>query len=161
MLLWTAVAFELTGWLLITQVAEVGVIEAYTLPFAALAVLVGLVELRHHRELGSWGAYGPALGAAFGPTLAIVLATDTSPLRRILLLLGAVATLIAGSVARQRAPVVVGSVVTAVAALHEIITVSVWLIFIPIGILLVGLGATYEKRRRDLQRLRGALNRMR
>src|SRR5690606_3693470 len=142
-------------------IADVGLIEAYTLPFAALALLVGLIELRHRPELGSWAAYGPALGAAFVPTLALVLTTETTPARRILLLLGAVATLIAGSRARQRASVVVGSVVTAVAALNELVTVSVWLIFIPIGILLVALGANYEKRRRDIQRLRGALGRMR
>jgi len=161
MLLWCALGFELAAWWLVMQIVDVGLIEAYTVPFAVLALLVGLIELRHRPELGSWAAYGPALGAAFVPTLAIVLTTDTSPVRRILLLLGAVATLIVGSRARQRAPVVVGSVVTAVAALHELVTVSVWLIFIPIGVLLVVLGANYEKRRRDFLRLRGALGRMR
>lgn len=160
-LLWCALGFELAAWWLVMQIADVGLIEAYTVPFAALALLVGLIELRHRPELGSWAAYGPALGAAFVPTLAVVLTTDTTPVRRVLLLLGAVATLIVGSRARQRAPVVVGSVVTAVAALHELVTVSVWLIFIPIGVLLVVLGANYEKRRRDFMRLRGALGRMR
>jgi len=160
-LLWAAMLFELAAWWLLMNIAEVAVIEVYTLAFAALALLVGVVELRHHPELGSWAAYGPALVAAFVPTLAIVLVTDAAPARRILLVLGAVAVLIIGSISRQRAPVVVGGVVTTIAAIHELIAVSEWFIFIPIGVLLVALGATYEKRRRDLQRLRGALNRMR
>jgi uncharacterized membrane protein len=72
-----------------------------------------------------------------------------------------VAVLIAGSVRRQRAPVIVGSAVTTIAALHELFELRDWLIFIPIGVLLLVLGGSYEKRRRDLQRLRGALTRMR
>ena len=160
-LLWSAVACELIAWWLLMRIATIALPEAYTLAFAALALFVGIVELRHHPEVGSWAAYGPALVAAFVPTLAIVLTTDTSPIRRILLLLAAVGTLIAGSVRRQRAPVVIGGIVTTIAALHELFQVSVWLIFIPIGILLLVLGGQYEKRRRDLQRLRGALTRMR
>ncbi|HET6214306.1 MAG TPA: permease, partial [Micromonosporaceae bacterium] len=160
-LLWSAVGCELAAWWLLMTIADVGLIEAYTLPFAALALLVGVIELRHHGDLGSWAAYGPALVAAFGPTLVLTLFTDANATRRIALLLGAVAILIAGSVWRQRAPVVVGGVVTTIAALHELFELRDWLIFIPIGILLLVLGATYEKRRRDLQRLRGALTRMR
>lgn len=161
LLLWSAVACELLAWWLLMTIADVALFEAYTLPFAALALLVGVIELRLHPELGSWAAYGPALIAAFVPTLAVVLVTDTAPLRRILLILGAAGVLIVGSWRRQRAPVVVGGIVTLIAALRELFQVSDWLIFIPIGVLLLVLGATYEKRRRDLQRLRGALTRMR
>ena len=50
--------------------------EAYTLPFAALALLVGVFEARTRPDLSSWAAYGPALLAAFVPTVGIVLATD-------------------------------------------------------------------------------------
>ena len=35
-------------------------IEAYTLPFAVFALLVGLLELRIRPDLGSWLGYGPA-----------------------------------------------------------------------------------------------------
>jgi hypothetical protein len=161
LLLWSAIACELLAWWLLMTIADVALFEAYTLPFAALALLIGVIELRLHPELGSWAAYGPALIAAFVPTLAVVLVTDTAPLRRILLILGAAGVLIVGSWRRQRAPVVVGGVVTLIAALRELFQVSDWLIFIPIGVLLLVLGATYEKRRRDLQRLRGALTRMR
>lgn len=160
-LLWTAAVLELVAWWLLARTTQIEVPEAYTLPFAALALVVGIIELRHHPELGSWGAYGVALIAALGPTLVIVLVTDADPLRRVALLLAAAATLTIGSLRRQRAPVVVGGVVTTIAALHELLLASVWLMLVPLGVLLLALGATNEKRRREMQRLRGALNRMR
>jgi hypothetical protein len=70
-----------------------------------------------------------------------------------------------GSWRRQQAPVVVGGVALAVAALHELAVVSttalLWTIMALVGAVLVGLGANFEKRRRDIQRLRGALGRLR
>ncbi|HZN20260.1 MAG TPA: permease [Micromonosporaceae bacterium] len=160
-LLWVAAAFELVAWWLLARTTQIEVPEAYTLPFAALALVVGVIELRHHPELGSWGAYGVALIAAFGPSLVIVLVTDSGPLRRTVLLVAAATTLALGSLRRQRAPVVIGGVVTTVAAVHELFLASVWLVLIPLGVLLLALGATNEKRQREMQRLRGALNRMR
>ncbi|HEU4421075.1 MAG TPA: permease [Pilimelia sp.] len=159
-LFWTAVGFEIAAWWLMMSIADVALPEAYTLPFAALALLVGVLERQHRPDLDSWTAYGPALIAAFLPSLIIVFTTETSPVREVLLLLGAVATLIAGSMRQQRAPVVVGGVVTAVTALHALTVIGTWLVLIPVGVFLLVVGASYEKRRRDLQRLRGALNRM-
>ena len=75
-LFWAVVVCEITAWWILMRVADVALPEAYTLPFAALALLVGVLELRHRPDLSSWVAYGPALVAAFVPTLAIVLATD-------------------------------------------------------------------------------------
>jgi hypothetical protein len=160
-LFWSAVGCEIVAWWILMSVAEVALTEAYTLPFAALALLVGVVELREHPDLGSWVAYGPALGAAFLPTLVIVITGEDQSLRQVALLLGAVATLVAGSIRRQRAPVVIGAVVTAITALHALIQFGPWLVLIPVGIILLLFGANNEKNRRDLQRLRGALNRMR
>jgi hypothetical protein len=157
-LLWAAAGFELAAWWLLANTAEIALPEAYTLPFAGLALIVGVIELRLHPELGSWAAYGPALVAAFVPTLAIVLVTDSGPTRRVILLLAAAGTLAAGSIRRQKAPVWVGGVVTTVAAVHELFLASVWLILIPVGILLLALGASNEKRRREV---RGALTRLR
>jgi hypothetical protein len=153
-------------WMLLRD-AEVALPEAYTLPFAALALVVGLVELRRRPELGSWLAYGPALIAAFAPTLAIVLVTDASPARRALLIVAAALTVAIGAVSRHKAPVTIGTVVTVVAALKELFllgqVVAWWiplLLFTATGALLVTIGATYE-RRRAVQRLRGAYGRMR
>ncbi|HWG98472.1 MAG TPA: permease, partial [Pilimelia sp.] len=160
-LFWAAVGCEITAWWLLMSIARVSLPEAYTLPFAALALLVGVLEVRQRPDLGSWMAYGPALIAAFAPTLFIVLTTEASATREVLLLLGAVAVLVAGSARRQQAPVMVGAVVTAIAALHALTVISSWLVLVPVGLVLLLLGASNEKRRHELQRLRGALGRMR
>lgn len=160
-LFWASVGCEIIAWWLLMGLSDVALTEAYTLPFAALALLVGVLELRHRPDLSSWTAYGPALLAAFVPTLVLVLATNTSDLRQVLLLLGAVATLIAGSMRQQQAPVVVGAVVTAITALHVLTLVGPWLALIPVGIVLLALGATNERRRRTQDRVRGALRGMR
>ena len=156
-LFWATVACEIGAWWLLMRLTDVALVEAYTLPFAALALLIGVLEARHRPDLSSWAAYGPALVAAFLPTLTIVLFSSAGPVRQVVLLLGAVAVLIAGSMRRQRAPVVVGAIVTAITALRLITEVGPWLILIPIGLTLLVLGANYEKRRRDIQRLRATL----
>jgi hypothetical protein len=161
-LFWVAVGFEIAGWWLLMTISDVVLPEAYTLPFALLALLVGMLESKQRPDLSSWAAYGPALVAAFVPTVGIVLATDAGPVRELLLLLGAVGTLIIGSRLQQQAPVVVGAAVTAIAALHYTVTlVGPWLVLVPVGVVLLFLGATNENRRRTQERLRGALVRMR
>ncbi|MER7458264.1 permease [Micromonospora sp. NPDC126480] len=160
-LFWAVVICEITAWWILMRVADVALPEAYTLPFAALALLVGVLELRQRPEISSWVAYGPALVAAFVPTLAIVLATDTSTLRQVLLLLGAVAVLIFGSMSQQQAPVIVGATVTAITAIHALFSLGPWLALIPVGILLLILGASNERRRRAQERLQTALRGMR
>ncbi|GIF19242.1 hypothetical protein BJ973_006287 [Actinoplanes tereljensis] len=162
LLFWLAVGFEIVGWWMFIALADVGLPEAYTLPFAALALAVGVVESRTRAELSSWAAYGPALLAAFVPTIGIVLAGDGGDLREVLLLLGAVATLIVGSTYRQQAPVVVGAVATVFAAVHFAVTlVGPWLVLLPVGLLLLIFGATNENRRRTREGLRDALVRLR
>ncbi|MEV0426661.1 permease [Micromonospora sp. NPDC050495] len=160
-LFWAVVVCEISAWWILMRVAEVALPEAYTLPFAALALLVGVLELRHRPDLSSWVAYGPALVAAFLPTLAIVVATDSTMLRQVLLLLGAVAVLIFGSMTRQQAPVIVGASVTAIAAVHALISLGPWVVLIPVGIVLLVLGASNERRRRAQERLQTALRGMR
>jgi hypothetical protein len=106
-----------------------------------------------------------ALVAAFLPSLTIVLTTGETPLRRGLLIVTAAGVLVAGSLLRLQAPVVVGGITLGVAALHELAVVStaalLWTVMALGGAVLIGLGANYEKRRRELQRLRGALGRLR
>ena len=67
--------------------------EAYTLGIAVIALVTGWIELRWHPELTSWVSYGIALAAALGPSLVIVIATDRTTLRLVLLLIGATAVL--------------------------------------------------------------------
>jgi hypothetical protein len=160
-LFWVAVGFEIVGWWLFIALAEVAVPEAYTLPFAALALAVGVVEAHHRPDLSSWAAYGPALLAAFVPTMGIVLTDAGNDARPVLLLLGAVLTLIIGSRSQQQAPVVIGSIATVFAALwFGFNLVGPWLVLVPVGVILLFLGATSENRRRT-QELRSVLSKMR
>ncbi|MEV6924743.1 hypothetical protein AB0M46_09560 [Dactylosporangium sp. NPDC051485] len=152
-------------WLLLIAV-RVALPEAYTLPFAALALITGLIEIRHRPELGSWLAYGPALVAGFAPSLVIAVAQpDTPELRRVLLILAGVIAVAVGAVRQQKAPVAVGAAVTVIATVNELFRIGMplWmmlLLFTGTGVLLISLGATYEQRQR-LDRLRGAYRGMR
>jgi hypothetical protein len=162
LLFWLAVGFEIVGWWLFIALSDVALPEAYTLPFAGMALAVGIVESRTRSDLSSWAAYGPALLAAFVPTMGIVLAGDGGALREVLLLLGAVATLIVGSTYRQQAPVVVGALATVFAAIHFAVTlVGPWVVLLPLGVILLIFGATNENRRRTREGLRDALVRLR
>ncbi|MFY1636069.1 SCO7613 C-terminal domain-containing membrane protein [Solwaraspora sp. WMMB335] len=160
-LFWVAVGCEITAWWMLMRIADVTLAEAYTLPFAALALLVGVLELRHRPDLSSWTAYGPALAAAFLPTLVIVIGSGENSIRQVLLLLGAVGTLLVGAMSQQQAPVVIGTVVSAITALHALTFFGPWLVLIPVGLVLLALGASSEWRRHTQERLRGALRGMR
>ncbi|NYT94152.1 SCO7613 C-terminal domain-containing membrane protein [Salinispora sp. H7-4] len=160
-LFWAVVSCEITAWWILMWVADVALPEAYTLPFAVLALLVGVLELRQRAEVSSWVAYGPALVTAFAPTVAIVLVTESSMLRQVLLLLGAAAVLVFGSLRQQQAPVIVGATATAITAIHALFSLGPWLLLIPVGLLLLVLGASNERRRRAQERLQAALRGMR
>ena len=84
------------------------------------------------------------------------------------MIVAAVLVVALGSLRRQKAPVIVGGVVTAVATVHELVLLGRFLpgwvlvvLFSAAGLLLVALGATYERRRQQVRRLRGAFGRMR
>jgi hypothetical protein len=159
-----AAACELGGWWLLMASASVAVLEAYTLPAAAVALLAGTLALRARPKLNSWTTHGPALAAALLPTLASVLTGDGHPLRRLLLGAGALVVVLAGAHVRRQAPVVLGGAVLALVALHELALVwdlvPRWIPLAAAGLLLVGLAMTLERRRRDLARFRAALTRM-
>jgi hypothetical protein len=85
----------------------------------------------------------------------LVLSRDTTDTRELLLLVGAAATLIFGSMVKQQAPVIVGAVVTGISAIHFTVTrVGPYYVVIPIGIILIILGANNENRRRAQERIR-------
>jgi hypothetical protein len=87
------------------------------------------------------------------------------PSRRLLLGGAAVAVVVTGGVTRRQAPVLIGAAVLVLVALHELVVL--WeegLRWIPLalgGLLLVSVGATYERRSRDMRRLRLTVGRMR
>ncbi|MGA5300438.1 SCO7613 C-terminal domain-containing membrane protein [Nucisporomicrobium flavum] len=159
-----AAAAEVGGWWLLLAAEQVAVVEAYTIPAAAVALLAGWLGRRNRAGLSSWTAYGPALAAALLPTLASVLTGEGEPLRRLLLGVAALGVVLAGAHARLQAPVVAGGSVLTLVALHEAALVwdllPRWIPLAAAGLLLLGLATTLERRRRDLARVRSAIHRM-
>jgi hypothetical protein len=154
-------AIEAAAWIVVLRSYDVGTLEAYTLPVALIAVAVGVLFAR---GLRSWVAYGPAVAAALLPSLGAVLLSSGQEWRRLLLGVGALLVVLAGAVWRKQAPFVLGGVVLIVLGLHEIVLiwrrVQAWIPLTMIGLILVGLAITYERRRRDLARLRDAVGKM-
>lgn len=156
---------ELAGaWLLLAS-ARVALVEAYTLPAAVGALLVGWLALRVWPALSSWVAYGPGLGAALLPSLVSVLVAGDQPARRLLLGAGALLAVLAGARWRRQAPVLIGGGALVVLAGWEVAAVwdllPRWIFLAGGGFLLIGLATTYERRRRDVRRLRSVVSRMR
>ncbi|MFG3302791.1 SCO7613 C-terminal domain-containing membrane protein [Micromonospora chersina] len=155
----------LGGWLLLAA-GGVAVLEAYTLPAAALGLGAGLLALRSRHGLNSWLALGPGLGAALLPSLVSVLAAlDPQPARRLALGLVALGAVLGGAARRWQAPVLLGAATLVPLALHELARgwdlLPRWIFLGLGGLALIALAATYERRRRDLARLRAAVGGMR
>ncbi|MEU8420367.1 hypothetical protein AB0C15_05785 [Micromonospora sp. NPDC048835] len=160
-----AAGSELLGAWVLLAAGGVTVLEAYTLPAAALAVGAGLLALRTRPGLTSWPALGPGLIAALLPSLVSVLVgPDPQPWRRLLLGAAATGAVLAGATRRWQAPVLLGGGVLTLLALHEVARgwdlLPRWIYLGVGGLALVGLAATYERRRRDLARLRAAVGRL-
>ncbi|MEV6816633.1 hypothetical protein AB0M52_31620, partial [Micromonospora sp. NPDC051296] len=154
----------LAVWLLLVA-GGVTVLEAYTVPLAVLALGAGAVALRTRPGFTSWLALGPGLAAVLLPSLAAVLfGPDPQPWRRLLLGAAALTATLLGAVRRWQAPVVLGGVALTLLALHELVRswdlLPRWVFLAAAGLALIGLAATYERRRRDLLRLRSAVGRM-
>lgn len=161
-----AAVLESLAWWVILFAEGVGLLEAYTLPVALLALGAGWYAARRRPELSSWLFAGPALAAALLPSLAGALTDEGgTPLRRLLLGAGALAVTVFGAVRRLQAPVVLGGGTLLVLSLHELLLVSRLLpTWVPIavgGAVLLALAITYERSRRDVARLRAAVGRMR
>ncbi|WP_405100257.1 SCO7613 C-terminal domain-containing membrane protein [Micromonospora sp. NBC_01412] len=156
---------ELLGTWLLLGADGVVLLEAYTLPTAGVALAAGVVALRTRPGLNSWLALGPGLAAALLPGLVSVLfAPEPQPWRRLLLGAGALAVVLAGSARRWQAPVLLGGITLTLLALHELVRswdlLPRWIFLAVGGLALIGLAATYERRRRDLARLRSVVGRM-
>ena len=151
-------------WLLLDMV-NISIVEFYTVPFALATVVAGWMELRRHPQLRSWAAYGAGLCLGLLPSLALVLVSPDEPWRRLGLGVAVVAVLLLGSWRRLQAPVVVSGIILPLLTIREIAVlwtyVPSWLPLAVAGVLLLTFGATFERRRRDLRRLRQAVTAMR
>ncbi len=164
-LIWFAVGHEVIAWWLFAHLGGVHAVEGYSLAVAAGALVIGWLETRRRPDLSSWSAYGFALVAAFLPSLAVLISGDADPWRRALLILGSAATVALGATRRQQAPLVIGGVALVIAALYELAVFSTAALLGAVlaitAVVLVGLGASTEQRRRRAEALRGAWGKLR
>ena len=151
-----ALLLSASSWVRLVD-AGVGAPEPYVVPLGLLALGLGHLRRRQVPSTGSVPAYGPGLSALLLPSLLAALSGDAL-LRPLLLGLAALVVLLVGARTRLRAPLALGGAVLAVDVLHLLTPYAAalprWLPLALTGLLLVGLGATYEQRRRDLGRLR-------
>lgn len=141
--------------------------EAYTAPLSVPALAMGALRRRRDPGASSWVAYGPGLAATLVPSLA---AAWSDPYATRPWLLGAAALLVTllGARYRLRAPLLLGGGVLLLDALHELAPYLVQLAgllprWVPpalAGLLLLAVGATYERRLRNVRRARDVLGRM-
>ncbi|MFH9739491.1 SCO7613 C-terminal domain-containing membrane protein [Streptomyces roseolus] len=165
---WTAGALFLAAAWLRLGVWGVTVPEAYTLPVTVPALVVGFLRRRRDPAASSWGAYGPGLAATLVPSLLAVW-SDPYGARPLLLGAGALAVTLLGARFRLQAPLVLGGAVLALVAVHELAPYVMqlvgalprWLPPAAAGLLLLAVGATYERRLREARLVRERLARMR
>lgn len=162
-----AALFVLATWVRL-YASDVATPEAYTLPVTVPALVVGVLRRRRDPEASSWTAYGPGLSVTLLPSLAAAWG-DTHWARPLVLGVVALAVTLVGARLRLQAPLVLGAAVLALVTLHELAPYIVqvvdalprWLPPALAGLLLLALGATYERRLNDARRLRESVGRMR
>ncbi|MFI6147912.1 SCO7613 C-terminal domain-containing membrane protein [Streptomyces sp. NPDC051109] len=164
---WAAGALFVAATWIRLSASGVQLPEAYALPVTVPALAVGFVRRRRDARASSWTAYGPGLAATLLPSL-LAAWGDPHWLRPLLLGVAALAVTLLGAHRRLQAPLLLGGATLAAVALHELApyvvqvvdTLPRWLPPALAGLLLLVVGATYEKRLRDARRLRAALGRL-
>jgi hypothetical protein len=146
----------------------IGVAEAWTAPAASAWLAVGVLGMRRLPGLRSWRALGPGLTLLLAPTL-LLGAAGQQVWRIMALTVIAAGVVVVGVVLRWQAPVVLGGLVLAAHAVVQlgpwvVRTVAGqprWVVLGVVGTLLLVLGATYERRLREMRRLRLKLSGLR
>jgi hypothetical protein len=154
----------LASWV---RLADLGVTgpEAYTLPSAAALLVVGIRQLQGRPEVGTLTALTPGLSLALVPSLLRVLDEPTGP-RALLLGLACLALVLVGSRLGWTAPVVLGATVGALVVLRLAApylgdAVPRWVLIGGAGALLIGIGATWERRLTEARHLMGYVRALR
>ncbi|MCD4525405.1 SCO7613 C-terminal domain-containing membrane protein [Nocardioides sp. cx-173] len=149
------------------RLADLGVEapEAYTLPLAAVLVLVGLRRVRRDPAASTGASLTPGLVLATVPSLLWVLAGDPVSPRAVLLGAGCLTLVLAGTRLRWSAPLVVGATVGAVLAARElapyVAETPQWVVLGVAGVLLTVVGVTWERRLVELRQASAYLERLR
>lgn len=135
-------------------VREVTTVEAYVVVPAIVALLLGLLAMRRLPASSSWVLL-PGLAIATAPTLWLALGGDLN--RQVAMLLIGVLLVAAGAQARLACPLWVGSGEVLLVVLRvvgpEITALPRWVTLGILGALLLGLGATWERRLQDMRRI--------
>ncbi|KRC63552.1 hypothetical protein ASE12_01485 [Aeromicrobium sp. Root236] len=139
-------------------------VEAYTLPFGAIGLAVGLYFVRKRPDTETWLLLGPGLTLALVPSVPQALA-DPTDLRALLLGLGAAAALALGIRFSWQAPFVFGVTILALLVLFNIgpyANAAPRVVLIAgVSVVLLGFGITWEDRVRDGRKLVGYVRSMR
>lgn len=149
---WVGVLLCSAGNAVAMSAGNVTIVEAYSLPLAALALVVGLVRLRRQPDSPSWLTVGPAASAGLLPS-AFATVGDPSLTRPVVVLAVAAAVMGAGIAFRWQAPFLSGAVAACVVAVAQLAPYAVgvprWVSFGAVGVVLLVLGFRYEARRRN------------
>ena len=139
----------LASWIAIGG-AQVETPEAYTGPAALGLLVIAIPALRSGAR--SWAAEGAAVGAALVPS-ALVVVADPTALRLVLVLAAATAVTVAGTFLHRQAPFVIGAGVLLVVTVGRLAPYAPllprWVTLGTAGLLLLVVGATYERRRQQ------------
>jgi len=149
---WGGSALLGVGYVLRLAASDVDVVEAYTLPFAAFLLAVGLWAMREEDGPGSVRALLPGVALALLPSLPEALDEPTG-LRALLLGLGAAVALAIGTWRRWQVPFVAGALVLALLVLVNVgppaLALPRWVLIASAGAVLLGAGITWDDRVRD------------
>ncbi|WP_369134295.1 DUF2157 domain-containing protein [Modestobacter sp. I12A-02662] len=124
--------------------------EAYTLPAAAGLLLVAVPRLRDGAP--SWSAEGAAVAVGLLPSAFVVVAEPTA-LRLVLVVATAAVLTAGGALHHRQAPFVLGAATLAFVVLGRLGPYAPllprWVVLATAGLLLLVVGATYERRRQQ------------
>ncbi|MGY1744836.1 SCO7613 C-terminal domain-containing membrane protein [Blastococcus sp. SYSU D00695] len=142
--------------------AEVAVVEAYTLPAAAGLAVLAVAGLR--AGAGSWSVEGPALAVALVPS-ALAAVADPAPLRWLVVVAAAALATAGGAVAHRQALFVLGAGSLVWVVLGRLAPYAPllprWITLGVVGVVLLVVGATYERRRQQAREAVGWVAQMR
>jgi hypothetical protein len=140
--------------------AHVHLVEPYTLPAAVILLVLGFRRGLRDREARSWSRYGPGLALGLTPSLVQAL-SGAGLIRPALLGLAALIVVLVGARHRLQAPLALGGAVLLLDAVAQSFpyladaynAIPRWVLVALAGALLLGVGATYERRIRGLRAL--------
>jgi hypothetical protein len=130
--------------------AGIETVEAYTLPAALGLLLVALPGLRAGAR--SWAGEGPAVGVALLPSALAAVADPSAP-RLVLVVVAAAGATVLGAFAHRQSPFVLGAASLVWVALGRLAPYAPllprWISLGTVGLALLVVGATYERRRQQ------------